>query len=205
MDKRSEYLGRLREDTSSSRGYRLKKMLGTYRETRGQLQKSDRIPTDVGPMDYKMAARNFLTLRDPRNSLTMFDDTKNASLAYTLINSADIDDKILGGQVYEKLGRGRKMVPKLLASLNRTQEKISPEQYKSVVRLIEQNTPEEESGLARKAAVGIALILGGVGLGVSSLNTTGNFISNGNNHGSIFGAILILIGLVGTFFYLKSK
>ena len=140
---------------------------------------------------------------------------KIAALAYRLmeegIGRRDFQYSLLGAQLYEKIGRGKKAISRLLGAVEKGigTGKIREEDYQRVEIFIKRNTKErgqDESSLEKKFGVFVAFIIGGVALGLGSLTITGNAISNltGTTPG-LLGIILFIAGLVGVFFYFRGK
>jgi len=122
---------------------------------------------------------------------------------------------ILGLKIYEQLGKIN--IPFVTQGISKTLENIEtrPEDYenpkikeqiKELKEFAEKNALSKRRGLESKITAGIAII-GFIGsVSFLSPNLTGNVIENLNssvNNG--IGIILLLIGLVGSFFYLKNK
>jgi len=140
---------------------------------------------------------------------------KIAALAYRLMEEG-IDRRyfqysLLGAQLYEKIGRGKKAIPRLLKGVEKGigTGKTREEDYQRVEIFIKRNTKErgqDESGLEKKFGIFVAFVIGGVALSLGSLTITGNAISNltGTTPG-LLGIILFIAGLVGMFFYFKRK
>ncbi len=147
------------------------------------------------------------------------DPTETAALAYALMQEgiarANIEYSFLGAQLYEKIERGRKAIPRLLRGAKSVVnggyklDDVFKDVYSKIEIFIEKNTEERKqktSGLEKKFGVFIAFIIGGVALSLGSLTITGNTISNltGTTPG-LLGIIFFLAGLVGMFFYFKGK
>ena len=147
------------------------------------------------------------------------DPIETAALAYALMQEgiarANIEYSFLGAQLYEKIKRGRKAIPRLLRGaksvVNRGYklEDVFKDVYSKIEIFIKKNAGEREQGegsLEKKFGVFIAFIIGGIALGLGSLTITGNAISNltGTTPG-LLGIILFIAGLVGMFFYFRRK
>lgn len=130
---------------------------------------------------------------------------------------------LLGAQLYEKLGKGKKAIPKLMGALDFAldREKGDPAVYKKqtedfirrnlayeeVERYLKRG-PEtrQEGGLAGRVGVFALFVVGGVVLSLTSLTITGNAVSNlTRTTPGLLGVILFIAGLTGLFFYFKER
>ena len=124
-----------------------------------------------------------------------------------------------GALLYEKIGKGRKAVPKLLKDIEeRTDKKIlyglDETFIESVEKFVERNPrkrQQTEGGIEGRTLTGfVSVLAGAVGLIMVASNIggniTGNAVSNvtGTTSG-LFGVLLFIVGLVGSFFYFKRK
>ena len=132
-----------------------------------------------------------------------------SSTAYHLMQSDKPANIILGALIYERMGKGKKVMPRMMKALEKSSKKheISKDTYDKFQKFIERNSGEEQSrgtGLEGRAGVFILSILGGIALGFASLQSTGNVIGNltGTSQG-LLGILLFIVGLVGMFFHLK--
>lgn len=124
------------------------------------------------------------------------------AVAHDLLGeSQSTEDALLAARVYEKLGLGGKdSVKRRLLKARR--------EYRGT-----QNDAEIEDFLERNASehsdlektVSAAVMVGGVGLGLGFLSggITGNVIGLSGG-GSVLGAGLLVLGLVGAWFFVKS-
>ena len=114
-----------------------------------------------------------------------------------------------GAKLYEKIGHGKKIIPLLLKYVEESVKKqpLDERGYQLLTNFVEQNSPEKEGGsLEKRVGIFIALLAGGIGLGMISLPATGNVISNSiQTNSSLIGVILFFVGLVGAFLYFKKK
>ena len=145
------------------------------------------------------------------------DPTEVANVAYELlqkgIETGDIQYSLLGAQLYEKIGRGRKVIPRLLKAAERSLEQRYQggieNTYSKIETFIKRNTGkrgQDKSSLEKKFGIFIAFIIGGVALGLGSLTITGNAVSNlSQTTPGLLGILLFIAGLVGMFFYFKGK
>ncbi len=136
--------------------------------------------------------------------------------------SGNVKTALLGASLYEKIGKGKKAIPRLLRAARR--EELHGKAYSKIEDFVERNAGDQYQGqleqlkrevqfsrfgiehLASKASVFIALTVGGIALGVGSLTITGNAVSNitGTTPG-LLGVIFFIAGLTGLFFYFKNK
>jgi len=147
------------------------------------------------------------------------DPIETAALAYALMREgiarANIEYSFLGAQLYEKIGRGRKAIPRLLRGaksvVNRGHklDDVFKDVYSKIEIFIKKNAGEreqDESGLEKKFSIFIAFIIGGAALSLGSLTITGNVVSNlTKTTPGLLGIILFIAGLVGVFFYFRGK
>ncbi len=140
---------------------------------------------------------------------------KIAALAYRLmeegIDRRDFQYSLLGAQLYEKIGRGKKAISRLLGAVEKGigTGKIREEDYQRVEIFIKRNTKErkqDEGSLEKKFGIFIAFIIGGIALSLGSLTLTGNAVSDlTQTTPGLLGIILFIAGLVGVFFYFRRK
>ena len=147
------------------------------------------------------------------------DPIKTAALAHKLmedgIERGYITYSFLGAQLYEKIGKGRKAIPRLLKTaeigikkgwLGRYQLELV---YSKIESFIKKNAGKREpsvSSLEKKFAVFIVFIIGGIALSLGSLAITGNAVSNlTQTTPGLLGILLFITGLVGMFFYFRRK
>ena len=187
-DKKEIYLKQLKEIERKSR---FRKARRTYRE-------------------YLLKGERFL--KDKK-----IDSMEIADLAYGLmekgIEKGDVQYALLGAQLYEKIGRGRKIIPRLLKAVERNVSIYDSVQlenvYPKIETFIKRNTRERKrrgSGLEKKISVFIAFIIGGIALSIGSLTITGNAVSNlTQTTPGLLGIIFFIAGLVGMFFYSRGK
>jgi len=133
-----------------------------------------------------------------------------ASTAHELMESHIPKEFILGAQLYEKIGKGRKAIPKLLnrRKVYVTHEADMTKQDDDTIRdFIKRNAgrQQQEGGLAGKLPVFILFTVAGVALSVTSLGSTGHAISDvtGTTQG-LAGVFLFILGLTGIAFGLKK-
>ena len=112
---------------------------------------------------------------------------------------------ILGAELYEKIGKGRKALPKLLkiAEINKSG---ALREHKRLQDFIKRNTKSGEKSIGIEGRVGIFILflLGGIALSIYSLTATGNAIGNltGTSQG-LLGLILFVFGIAGLVFSKK--
>ncbi len=143
------------------------------------------------------------------------DPVETAALAYALmkggIERGDIQSSFLGAQLYEKIGRGKKAISRLLEGAEKSIEtgKTRKEDYIDVEIFIKKNAGEreqDEGSLEKKFGIFAAFIIGGIALSLGSLTITGNAVSNlTRTTPGLLGIILFIAGLAGMFFYFKKK
>jgi hypothetical protein len=129
------------------------------------------------------------------------------ALAHTLINSGHPDNMIVGAKLYAKLGKGRKIVPKLLKQVELAQKAgwgFNDRNLLYIKHLIKNREKErqpKEGGLEGRALAFIGSIFAGIALSVFSLTSTGNAIGNltGTSQG-LLGLILFVVGIAGLVF-----
>lgn len=112
-----------------------------------------------------------------------------------------------GAALYEKIGKGRKAIPKLLKAAEKDKNGAIS-QYKGIREFIERNAggrQKASSGIESRVSVFIAFLLGGIVLSLTSLRATGSAIGNltGTSQG-LLGIFLFIFGLTGIFFGLKK-
>lgn len=114
-----------------------------------------------------------------------------------------------GAEMYEKMGRGN--APSVKRKLKKAYERAvkrdpGSERYEKYVEsFMENNSGHKTSQLEKTAAAAsIVGILGG--LFFLSSNITGNAVANVSPSSSnIFGAVLLVVGLVAGFFWISNK
>ena len=165
---------------------------------------------------YKDKGRRqpFMNLNEGENILEMIKSGEGSkhkikeaqAIAYHLLKYPYPASFLLGAQIYEALGKGERVIPRLLKATESAYEgrnKPNTSQYEEIKSFIERNT--SEGGLERSTTALLFLTLGGIALGVGSLSITGNVISNlTTTTPGILGVLLFIGGLVGTFFSLKK-
>jgi len=114
-----------------------------------------------------------------------------------------------GALLYEKIGKGRKAIPKLLRAAQVNKKSLGLESYERIKEFIERNAGERqqsEGGLEGKTMIFAGSIIGGIALSIFSLTATGNAISNltGTTSG-LLGVFLFIVGILGVVFNLKKK
>ena len=130
--------------------------------------------------------------------------------AYKLINTKNPSLVLLGAQLYEKLGKGKKVIPKLYKALERGVIAGEINQQSSLFmeskEFIERNSGkrQQKGGLEGKTMIFLGSILGGIALNIYSLTATGNSIGNltGTTQG-LLGLILFVVGIAGLVFSRK--
>ena len=128
--------------------------------------------------------------------------------AYRLMKSNDIQEVIVGAQLYEKYGRGEKVIPRLLKALEK-QKGCPGWIYDMAGDFIERNSEKSKTkDLTQKLSIFLGLLAGGFGIGLVSLKSsfTGNVVGGSNAFSaSSIGVILVIAGLIGAFFYFKKR
>jgi len=124
--------------------------------------------------------------------------------ATELIDRYDSGLVFLGAQLYEKVGKGYKAVPKLTEALERDSGFISEADAKKINNFIKRNSKRKGYGLEGRISVFILFSIAGIVLVISSLTPTGNTISNlTNTTQGLFGILLFVVGLAGLVFSKK--
>ena len=120
---------------------------------------------------------------------------------YDLFNFA-----LNGARLYEKIGKGKKAIPRLLKAAEINKDILGSNEYEKIKSFIEKNAKRKPHSGSLESRVGIFILatLGGIALSVSSLTATGSAISNllGTTKG-LLGVLLFIAGLVGILFYSK--
>lgn len=188
-----DYLKKLEEETTKSIKITPEAARGIYRESEG-----DR------PSEFYFYNR----------VLSNREKIKGAAVAYRLMKqgrkSGQVNEVIRGAQLYRQVGRPKQAIPKLIYSINHAKfdEKNRDEIIKFTKEFIGDYSyyQKKRGTLEGKVGIFIALLAGGIGLGMVSSNITGNVISNSTQtNSSLIGVVLLVIGLVGAFFYFKKK
>jgi len=150
-----------------------------------------------------------------------------AELAKELLNKNYLPASILGAKLYEKIGQGEKAVSGLVNATDKAvkNEGFDEKDYNEITRFIEEHTEgkytlgtgfdddgrsvavlaDKETGLVKKLGIFLGLLAGGFGLSMFSLNLTGNVAGSLAQPKSIVGIILLILGVVGSFFYFKRR
>jgi len=114
---------------------------------------------------------------------------------------------LLGAQLYEKIGKGTRIIPKLLENMESASRMghTNEHNFKYVRDFIKRTAKTEKSvNLESRVTVFIIMTLGGIVIAFNSLNTTGFAISNFTQATpSLSGLLLTVAGLVGIFLSLK--
>ncbi len=198
-DKKEVYLKQLEDIERKSK----------FREARRTYRKHRYKPRPFKPEGKYQEGGEFLKAKEA-------DPIETAAIAYSLmqqgIKSGALRYSLLGAQLYEKIGRGRKAIPRLLKATERSVKlgySYSGDVYSKIKTFIKINAGEREQGessLEKKFAVFAAFIIGGLALSLGSLTITGNAVSNlTQTTPGLLGIIFFLAGLVGMFFYFKGK
>jgi hypothetical protein len=191
MDDADKYLKELKE---IRRRARFKNVRGFYRSAKERPNYKESVTQ----------ANKFL--REDRYSNASNGVERASSSAYQLMNCPNVDALLLGASVYEKIGKGRKVIPRLIKGVEKVlkQESISLKDIKNVEDFIKRNAKKPKSGLESKVPVFILFVIGGLVLSLTSLTATGSAISNltGTSQG-LLGLIFFIVGLVGLFFSSK--
>ena len=113
-----------------------------------------------------------------------------------------------GALLYEKIGKGRKVIPKLLEAAKKDR-KVATSQYEDIRRFIQRNAGDGEKkrgGLENHVSVFIVFTLAGLALSFTSLTLTGHAISGltGTTPG-LLGILLFIVGITGMFFRLRKN
>lgn len=139
------------------------------------------------------------------------------ALAHRLIEIPSPNALVLGAQLYELLGKGKKAVPKILKFAPIVNKKysrpIDPPEIEFLEEFIEKHTGTRPKNLetylneneSPSSHLGIFILstISGIALAVSSANSnlTGHVVSGVlSNSEGLFGALLFVFGLVGLFF-----
>jgi len=136
---------------------------------------------------------------------------KVQSIAYKLMTYDSPNSFITGAKLYEKLGKGRKAVPRLIKATERAAKKgsLTDNDFHHIKSFIERNAGKRkssESGLEGKTMLFALFVLVGIALGAFSLTATGNAIGNltGTAQG-LLGVFLFIAGITGLVFNFKKK
>ena len=190
-DKKEDYLEQLKEIERRDKFRKARKIYKKYKEKGGY------------NLPVLMKAKSLL--KDKK-----IDHIKTAAFAYELmqkgIERGDVQYSLFGAQLYEKIGRGRKAIPRLLKGIERNisvygsvKVKVFPE----IRTFIKKNAGERAQGkgsLEKKFGIFIAFIIGGIALSLGSLTLTGNAVSNlTQTTPGLLGIIFFIAGLVGVF------
>jgi hypothetical protein len=134
-----------------------------------------------------------------------------AAVANELMKNDAIGVCLMGAQLYGKIGKGKKVIPRLIKATEKASRGyiISEDWYDRIKDFIKRNTeetPQSKSGLEGKIIVFILFTLVGIALSLSSLKLTGNAISNltGTSQG-LFGIFLFIAGLLGIVFSFRRR
>lgn len=118
---------------------------------------------------------------------------------------------ILGAKLYDKLGKGKKIIHRLLKDVETASTKGNMnnkyfEQIEDFIKKVrEDSSSEKQTNLESRLAVFILFTIGGIALILNSLNLTGFAISNMTQiTPKLSGLLLIIAGLVGMFLVLKK-
>ena len=114
-----------------------------------------------------------------------------------------------GALLAEKIGRGKKAIPKLLRAADFAASRGEKVPYDKIKAFVERNSRERKEGgliekLKSKLFVFSLFTLGGIALSAYSLTATGNSIGNltGTTQG-LLGLILFVVGIAGLVFSRK--
>ncbi len=134
------------------------------------------------------------------------------AIAYGLMNSewSEPRDIITGARLYTKLGKGGKVIPKLISKLEKwhksgyTIDSRDLVYVKMLIKKSERERQRHAGGLEIATGRELAFlgsVFAGIALGLTSITPTGNAIGNltGTSQGLI-GLILFVFGLAGLFF-----
>lgn len=135
------------------------------------------------------------------------------SLAYNLLENGNIDAAIRGANLYAKIGKGKKAIPRLVEKVEETAEKsphmLTDRKIRYVKLFIKKHGRERQpspSGIEGRTAVFAFSTLAGIALSVSSFNLTGNAIADVTGTGQgLLGAFLFVFGLFGLFFNISKN
>lgn len=143
-----------------------------------------------------------------------------ATLAYNLMHNESYSpgDALYGAMLYEKIGKGRRIIPRLLKVIEKATQlppdyvshgELTDGFYRRVQSFIERNSgkrKQKEGGLEGRTMVFLGSLLAGIALSAFSLTATGNAIGNltGTTPG-LLGLILFVVGLAGLFFSGKNN
>lgn len=205
-DKKEIYLKQLKDLGKKSR---FRKARETYRKYKYKAEVEGEKHNIIGTLSD---GRRFLETKK-------VDPTETAALAYELmrdgVKRGDIKYSFLGAQLYEKIGKGRKAIPRLLKTaeigikkgwLGRYQLELV---YSKIESFIKKNAGKREpsvGSLEKKFGIFVAFIIGGIALGLGSLTITGNAVSNlSQTTPGLLGIILFIAGLAGVFFCSRKK
>ena len=200
MSKANEYINRLDELTK-----------------RGEFKKARRVYEEIGKKDYR-------TLQDKgKRYLSMVPDEIKRyrgdvqAIAYHLMEQEHdfAGDVLLGAKLYEKLGKGKRAVPRLVKRFEEISKKSGTdrillyEYLKDAKEFIKRNLeekPQKEKGLESRIAVFVLFIAAGIALSAASLGMTGWAISGLiQTTPGLLGILFFIVGLVGMFFWFRKR
>jgi hypothetical protein len=113
---------------------------------------------------------------------------------------------LTAAKLYEKIGKGKKAIPKLLKAASKNPQDAK-EAYRAIREFIERNAGKRQpspSGIEGKTLAFIGSTIAGIVLSAFSLTATGNAIGNltGTSQG-LLGLILFVVGIAGLVFSRK--
>ncbi|MEK6912754.1 MAG: hypothetical protein AABX26_02245 [Nanoarchaeota archaeon] len=123
-------------------------------------------------------------------------------------NLINVTAAVRGAELYEKIGKGKKAIPKLLEAARRDKNGAI-QSYRTIREFIERNSGEEHrksgTGLEGKTAIFLLSTLAGIALSVFSFNATGNAVAGMTGTGQgLLGVLLFIVGITGIFFNIKK-
>lgn len=120
----------------------------------------------------------------------------------------DLDYALRSAQMYEKIGKGKKAIPRLLKVMENDAKKGYPpnKHYIEKVRsFIERNAGKKQGSLEGRVSIFILSSIVGIALAVSSLTATGGVVSNlTNTTQGMLGIIFFVVGIAGLVFGRKG-
>ena len=182
------------------------------------LKRIDGIQKDIErKMRYRQARNTYRERgKDLATSFKVMNDYLNASWEKLYSNRGDAQAAanvilehankpnayIAGAELYEKLGKGKKIIPTLMKRVEESvkQDVIDPSDLERVKNFIKRNANKKESSLVGKLSAFILFILSGIALSAFSLTATGYVISSLTQTTSgLLGILLLIVGLAGIF------